>query len=145
MDNEQQPTPEITSPPPATIDQLLNAAYKLNDWLNFYWNFYVVFVGVVFGWIFSAKSPWQFTQQFVVATFFIGFAAVSIGALARTYCALNRTSTSLREKWGHDPFKDALLSKLSQRLWRVGIVIHLIADATVIYCIWTFKPAVTGP
>ena len=122
---------------------MLNAAYKLNDWINFYWNFYVVFVGVVFGWIFSAKYPWQFKQQFVVTIFFIGFAAVSIGALARTCSALNQTSMSLKEKWGHDSFKDAVLSKLSQRFWPVEIVMHLIADATVIYCIWTFKPVAT--
>jgi hypothetical protein len=140
MEN-QQPKPEVSGHEAGTIDQMLNAAYKLNDWLNFYWNFYVVFVGVVFGWIFSAKAPgWQFIQQFVVTAFFVGFAAVSIGALARTYRALNQTSMSLKEKWGHDPFKDAVLSKLSQRLWRVEIVMHLIADATVIYCIWTFKP-----
>jgi hypothetical protein len=125
---------------PASIDQMLNAAYKLNDWLNFYWNFYVVFVGVVFGWIFSAQHPWQFIQKLVISVFFIGFAAVSIVALFRTYDALDKTARSLGERWGHDPFKDAILAKVSQRRWRVEILMHLVADVTVVCCIWIFTP-----
>ncbi len=32
-------------------NDVLGAAYQLNGWLNFYWNFYVVFSGVVIGWV----------------------------------------------------------------------------------------------
>jgi hypothetical protein len=140
METPQQPEPQGSSHIAASIDQMLNAAYKLSEWLNFYWNFYVVFVGVVLGWIFSAKNPWQPNQKYVVSAFFIGFAAFSIVALARTYYALYKTTLSLRNRWGHDLFKDAILANFSPRLWPAEIAMHVIADATVIYCIWTFKP-----
>jgi len=78
MDNPQQPEPQRSSQETANIDQALTAAYKLNDWLNFYWNFYVVFVGVVFGWLFSSSNVLETLQKVVITLFFAGFAGVSL-------------------------------------------------------------------
>lgn len=145
MEEQHSSLTQGNSPQPVSIDQMLNAAYKLNDWLNFYWNFYVGFVGVVFGWIFSAKSPWQLEQQLIVTAFFIGFVAISISALVPTYFALNQTILALRGRWGGDAMKDALLSRLAKPFWCVAIVMHLVADGAVLYSIWTFRPVVTCP
>jgi hypothetical protein len=136
--------PQVPAHQAATIDQMLGAAYKLSDWLNFYWNFYVVFVGLVLGWIFSARNPWQTTQQIVVTAFYVGFTAVSLAALCRTYCALDKTALQLRAAWGEDSFKDALLAKFTQPVWPITLVMHVIADAAVIYCIWKFVPLKTA-
>jgi hypothetical protein len=38
------------------LNTVLSAACKLNDWLNFYWNFYVAFAGVVIGWVFNSTG-----------------------------------------------------------------------------------------
>src|SRR4029453_15934071 len=74
--------------PTLGLPEVLNAAYKLNDWLNFYWNFYVAFTGVVIGWVFSSKG-WPTAQKAIVTAFYLGFVGVSIHALWKTYESLN--------------------------------------------------------
>jgi hypothetical protein len=78
------------------LKDILEAAYKLNDWLNFYWNFYVAFTGVVIGWAFSSKG-WSSAQRVFVTLFYLGFVAVSLHALAGTYQALYAVTVRLRE------------------------------------------------
>lgn len=130
--------PSVYVPPSATVDHMLAAGYKLLDWLNFYWNFYVVFMGVIIGWLFNAKEGWISAQQVAVTVLIVGFAAVSLNALWRTYLALNATTSELRTRWGtDDSFKRAILARLSQKGWQLAIGLHTLLDATVIYFVWT--------
>ncbi len=124
-----------------TPDQILNAAYKLTDWLNFFWNFYVAFTAAILGWVFSAKNPWPRAQKIVVTILFTAFVAVSLGALCRTYLALGPTTEALRSTWGTcTEFQRAIVDRLSNRLWIPQIGAHLLADCLVVYCIWTKTP-----
>jgi hypothetical protein len=164
METEPQSKPQDNSHTSTSIDQLLNAAYKLNDWLNFYWHFYVIFVGVIFGWIFNSNSSWSPTQKNLVALLFVFFAGGNVVTLYRSYRAINETGRSLKDRWGvhsrslkerlglhsrslkkkqkldslkrgQDPFKEALLAKVSQPLWLVAIFMHLVTDAIVVWSI----------
>ena len=74
--------------PTLGLSDVLAAAYKLNDWLNFYWNFYVAFTGVVIGWVFGSKG-WQSSQRVIVTLFYLGFVGVSLDALWKTYRSLS--------------------------------------------------------
>ena len=53
--------PFLNSWPPVTL-----------AWLNFYWNFYVAFTGVVIGCVFSSKG-WPTSQRIVVSILYLGF------------------------------------------------------------------------
>ena len=121
-----------------TLDQVLSAGYKLLDWLNFYWNFYIVFVGVILGWLFNAKGPSDALQKAAVTFLFVGFVVVSLIALRKTYRALDATTSDLRIRWGTDePFKRAIIARLSQKRWKVAICFHALIDALLIYFVWT--------
>lgn len=124
-----------------TIDQILNEAYKLTDRLDFLWNFYVAFTAGILGWVFSAKKAWPRAQKVVVTILFTGFAVVSIGALSRTYLALGPTIEALRSVWGTDTeFQRVIADRLSNRLWIPQIVMHILGDCLVLYCIWMQAP-----
>jgi hypothetical protein len=54
--------------PSLSLSEVLNAAYKFQEWLNFYWNFYVAFTGAVIGWVFASKG-WSRSQRWAVTLF----------------------------------------------------------------------------
>ena len=122
---------------------ILGAAYRLNDWLNFYWNFYVAFTGVVIGWVFNSKG-WSTAQRVVVTLFYLGFVAVSLDALAGTYEALNAVAARLQEMLPQDDMlPKALMAKIGAKNKFLGLGLHLLGDGLVLVCIWRFtrKPA----
>jgi hypothetical protein len=120
------------------LPEVLNAAYKLNDWLNFYWNFYVVFTGVVIGWVFSSKG-WSAPQRWAVTLFYLGFVGVSLHALWGTYHSLNAAVMRLQQLVSTaDPLLPVLVAQLGHSDWPVGIGLHVLGDALVVLCIWRF-------
>jgi hypothetical protein len=135
--------------PTLGLPEVLNAAYKLNDWLNFYWNFYVAFTGVVIGWVFSSKG-WPTAQKAIVTAFYLGFVGVSIHALWKTYESLNAAVSRLQQLIApEDPLARALAAQLGHSDMLLGIGLHVVGDALVLFCAWRFttKPpaADVGP
>ena len=121
-----------------TLNDVLAVAYKLNDWLNFFWNFYVVFTGVVIGWVFNAKG-WSTAQRIVVSVFFLGFVGVSLDALWGTYQALGAATQRLKELVpAGDAFAATLASHLGKADHTIGIALHVAGDLLVLACIWRF-------
>ena len=120
------------------LPTVLNAAYKLNDWLNFYWTFYVVFTGVVIGWVFNSKG-WSSAQRAVVTLFYLGFVAVSLGALMKTYQTLNAAASRLEALLPNgDVLSTALVSQLANPDWKLQLALHIAGDVLVLACIWLF-------
>jgi hypothetical protein len=118
------------------LKQTLDAAYKLNDWLNFYWNFYVVFTGVVIGWIFNSKG-WLVPQRVVVSLFYLGFVAVSLGALYKTYQTLNAATAKLETLLAKSSsLNQALIAQLDNGNWPIQLALHIAGDLIVLWCIW---------
>ena len=123
---------------PLTTDDVLGAAYKLNDWLNFYWNFYVVFTGVVIGWVLNSKD-WSDLQRMIVSVCFLGFVGVSLDAIWGTYQALGAATRQLRELVpADDIFAATLASHLGRAHPTIGLALHVIGDLLVLLCIWMF-------
>lgn len=118
------------------LKQTLDTAYKLNDWLNFYWNFYIAFTGVVIGWVFSSKG-WTTAQRVVVSAFYAGFVVVSLGALYKTYQTLNAATARL-DKFLFKPnaLNEALVAQLDNGSWMLQLGLHVLGDAIVLWCIW---------
>jgi hypothetical protein len=117
---------------------VLNAAYKLRDWLNFYWNFYVAFSGIVIGWVFSSKG-WSNAQRVMVSLFYLAFVCVSIIALYNTYVSLESAAQTLEAKVNEsDAFAKILVGYFQNPLWKVQLGMHLAGDCLIVFCIWRF-------
>jgi len=120
------------------LKDVLGIAYKLNDWLNFYWNFYVVFSGVVIGWVFNSKG-WPTAQRVIVTIFYSGFVIVSLGALIKTYVSLQAAADKLNTLLGtNEDLTSALVRQFRNDQWQTQIALHLLGDALVLSCIWLF-------
>jgi hypothetical protein len=120
------------------LKEVLNALYKFNDWLNFYWNFYVAFSGVVIGWVFNSKG-WLTGQRVIVSIFYLGFVAVSLDALWGTYTSLNAVTVKLQQLAPKDDIlANALRSQLSNSDMPLGLALHVLGDILVVVCIWRF-------
>ena len=125
---------------PINTNQIINAAFKLNDWLNFYWNFYVVFVCVVLGWTFSSKFTLEAPQKLVVVIFLFSFMVFSFVALKNTYTALDEISkilsnSKINNGSKENKFIDAILLKISQKTWKIELLAHFLGDALLLLCI----------
>jgi hypothetical protein len=119
-----------------TLVDLLNATYKLNDWLNFYWNFYVVFSGVVVGWTFNSKG-WKTFQRVAVSICYLGFAAVNFKALYKSYYFLNMASARIETMLPkNDPLGKALVAQLGSSGCVVQLSFHAVTALFVLFCIW---------
>ena len=127
------------------LKQTLDAAYKLNDWLNFYWNFYIVFTGVVIGWVFNSKG-WPRSQRVVVSAFYVGFVIVSLGALYKTYQTLNAAVAKLAGTLSKsNVLNEALIAQLDNGNWAIQLELHLLGDVLVLWCIWNLTVKVVEP
>jgi hypothetical protein len=123
------------------VGDVLGAAYKLTDWLNFYWNFSVIFAAAILGWVFSAKNPWGTAQKVVITAMYGLFVIINIDIMIRTYIAIQSAVEWLESNWMiADGFKPALLNKLAHPYWGAHIAGHLLADILVFYCLWTKTP-----
>lgn len=121
------------------IDQLFNLAYKLKDWINFYWRFYVVFIAIALGWVLGSNTKWTFDEKMVVTIVFIGFASFSITALSKTYKASQDIIGLLSERISDEKFKKSVLYLLDSKHWKKEILIHIIGDLILIRSIWFFN------
>jgi len=127
--------------PDDNTGHVLNAAYKLTDWMNFYWNFTVIFAAAILGWVFSAKNPWGTAQKVVITIMYAVFVLINLDIMVRTYIAIESAVEWLKVNWEiTDGVKPALLHKLSHPFWKAHIAAHLLADALVFYCLWTKTP-----
>ena len=124
--------------PSLGLSEVLNAAYKFQEWLNFYWNFYVAFTGAVIGWVFASKG-WSRSQRWAVTLFYLGFVGISLQALWKTYHSLNAVVLRLQQLVPTaDPLGPVLVARLGHPEWFLGIGLHVLGDALVVLCIWRF-------
>lgn len=122
---------------PDDLDRILQAAYNLHDSANWYWNFYVVVVGIVLGWVFNKKEEWQLQQKMVVTFIFWIFAISSIQALSMTYSSLNDMAEALSSNWGIETkFKKALVDFFDNEILVFQMILHILVDFIVTYFIW---------
>ena len=123
----------------AEVDNLklmIDAGYKNVDWLNTYWNFYVVFSGAVVGWTFGARGSWSGLQKVLVIAGILIFATFSFDALVKTYRTLNVVVAGLRDQWpAPSAFQGAIISRLSHPLWRLGLCAHALVDVGLCACV----------
>lgn len=117
---------------------------KLLDSTGFYWNFYVVGVAAIIGWILTANRHPSWHVKALVSTGFVFFVLMNLSALFGRYSFLNLFATELKQLTDPCVFKttelceriDAISFKHSK--W-VALGIHLVVDSALITIIWSDK------
>jgi hypothetical protein len=115
---------------------VLNIVFKLTDYLNFLWNFYVVFNVAVIGWLFSSSStPWAWQKKLIVAIIYVFFVCGSITVIRRTYQLLFSALEELSSASTEIDFRSSKFGEYFQGVKpfnsKLSIAFHVIADCIV--------------
>ena len=114
---------------------------KIIDWINFVWQFYIAFSGIVVGWLFSGSRSLTLPQKYVVTLIFTLAYLMSLGVLIKTYMLLNRIlvefKTATTELESHTPkFKELFQKDPSWLYWGIGFLFHFVWYAICLFCVW---------
>lgn len=117
------------------VDLLLAARGRI----DFYWNFYVVVVIAVIGWLVSLRKTLTPAMKVLVSIAYLIAAAMNLFGLYSAYTLAEALRTDLLRMAAAAPLTDTRIllerhSYLSQRL--VAVFIHLVVGATVLTVVW---------
>ena len=122
-----------------TFKDVADLLVAARERIDFYWNFYVVVVIAVIGWLVSLKKTLTLSMKVLVSVAFLVAAAMNLLALYNSYTFAEALRTDLLRMAATTPLTDTRLlleqhSYLTQRL--VAFWIHLAVGATILLVVW---------
>lgn len=122
---------------------LVDTFLKLNDTINFYWNFYVVSVSGLVFWMLSTEDSFKTKTQTVVTIGFVVFALMNASGLYKHYLFFNEIRQALAERLEEIEFsRPKIIRDLRRKIYLphwVVLVIHAISDLIILIMIWRFS------
>lgn len=120
----------------------LSIAFKLNDQVITFWQFYVGWNAGIVGWVFSRDAAWSHQKSIAIGISVLIFNVFNISGLYRTTSSLSSVINSM--KASEYQISDGVsvevfwvtIERLSTGDWYLHIGPHLIADAIVAYLIF---------
>jgi hypothetical protein len=130
-----------------TFKDVADLLFAARERIDFYWNFYVVVVIAVIGWLLSLKKPLTLSMKVLVSVAFLVAAAMNLLALYSSYTFAEALRTDLLRMAATTPLTDTRLileqhSYLTQRL--VAFWIHLPVGATILLVVWFARFSESG-
>ncbi len=112
------------------------------DTTNFFWNFYVVGIVAIVGWLFSLSRSLDVQLKIVVSVGFLLFIGMNLQALTSTYLFLSAIVEEMQAVITKDTFRTDGLGMLIDQLSYDGRIwltwgIHAVMDTAILYCIWS--------
>lgn len=112
------------------------------DKTSFFWNFYVVGIIAIVGWLFSLSQRLDVRLKIVVSVGFLFFIGMNLLALTSTYQFLSAIAEEMKAAIGEAKLREdglkMLIKDLSfdSRVW-FAWGIHAVMDTAILYCIWS--------
>lgn len=120
----------------------LSIAFKLNDQVITFWQFYIAWIAGVVGWVFSREHGWRLAKRLAVGVGVTIFNIFNISGLLKTSTSLATVISTM----GADnyplpvtvtrPVFEAALCRLDTGPWYYHIGPHILADLLVMYFIF---------
>src|SRR5574341_1131172 len=122
-----------------TIKDVADLLFAVRERIDFYWNFYVVVVIAVIGWLVSRKKTLTLSMKVLVSVAYLIAAAINFLGLYSSYTFAEALRTDLLRMAATTPLTDTRLileqhSYLAQRL--TAFWIHLAVGATILLAVW---------
>ena len=126
------------------IKDIINIVMKLSDSVNFYWNFYVVGVIAIIGWLISLKEHIKWQIKLLVSIGFLFFIILNIHGLLGSYTLLEASINELQESVNPSTFKtDKIfhtIKNISFSYYPQAVLgIHVVIDSGIFIAIWSNK------
>ena len=119
--------------------QLMEIAFKINEVINYYWNFYIFVYAIIMGWLFTADIHWEFIKRAAVSVGFLLFAGINGTALHKNYALLTTTFQEINTKTelGTSLFMQSFIT--TKGIGTTGvIIIHTVMDVAMLALIWFY-------
>jgi hypothetical protein len=122
-----------------SIKDAIDLLFAARERIDFYWNFYVVVVIAVVGWIVTRKEPLTRSTKILVTVAYLIAAATNLVGLYGSYAFAEALRTDLLKMTAGSPLSDTRVlldqhSYVSQRLSAFGV--HLGVGAAILLVLW---------
>jgi hypothetical protein len=122
-----------------TIKEVADLLFAARERIDFYWNFYIVVVIAVIGWLVSIKKTLTRSMKVLVSVAYLIAAVMNFLGLYSAYTFAEALRTDLLRMTVSAPLTDTTLileqhSYLAQRL--TAFWIHLVVGATILLVVW---------
>jgi hypothetical protein len=122
-----------------TIKDVADLLFAARERIDFYWNFYVVVVIAVIGWLVSLKKTLTRPMKVLVSVVYVIATATNLLGLYSSYTFAEALRADLVRMAATTPLTDTHLyleqhSYLPQRLAAIGV--HLVVGATILLVVW---------
>jgi hypothetical protein len=122
-----------------SIKDVADLLFAARERIDFYWNFHVVVVIAVIGWLVSFKRTLTLSMKLLVSVAYVIAAVMNFVGLYGSYTFAEALRTDLLRMAATTPLSDTTLyleqhSYLSQRL--SALLIHLAVGATILGVVW---------
>ena len=122
-----------------TIKDVADLLFAARERIDFYWNFHVVVIIAVIGWLLSFKRTLTLSMKLLVSIAYVIAAVMNYLGLYSSYTFAEALRTDLLRMAATTPLSDTThflgqLSFLPQRL--TALLIHLVVGATILLVVW---------
>jgi hypothetical protein len=124
---------------PLTLRDVADLLFEARTRIDFYWNFYVVVVIAVIGWIVTVKKALTLPIKLLVTTAFLIAAATNLVGLYSAYSVAEALRVDLLRVGAASPLTDTrlLLEQHSYASHRaVAIGVHVVIGAAILLTVW---------
>jgi uncharacterized membrane protein len=122
-----------------SIKEAIDLLFAARERIDFYWNFYVVVVVAVVGWIVTRKEPLTLSTRILVTVAYLIAATTNIVGLYGSYTFAEALRGDLLRMTAGSPLTGTRLalsqhSYITQRSW--AFVVHIGVGATILLVVW---------
>ena len=121
------------------IKDAIDLLFAARERIDFYWNFYVVVVIAVVGWIVTRKEPLTRATRILVTVAYLIAAATNLVGLYGAYTFAEALRADLLRMTAGSPLAETRIalsdhSYATQRFW--AFIVHLGVAATILLVVW---------
>ena len=124
---------------PLTLKDVADLLFAARERIDFYWNFYVILVIAVIGWMVTVKKTLTVSIKLLVSVAFIIATATNLVGLYTSYTIAEALRTDLLRLGATSPLTDTRLvleqhSYVAHR--SVALVVQLAIGAAILFTVW---------
>lgn len=124
------------------VKDLVDVYLKLNDTINFYWNFYVVSVSGLVFWILNTNTPFDVETKSIISVGFTVFAFMNGLGIYKHYMFFQAIGVELTQRAKQmefdTKFLPEILDKVTLKHSKLRVGIHIMIDLILLTLIWTY-------
>lgn len=126
------------------VKELLDLLLKVGDHANFYWNFYIVGVVAITGWLLTRNNPLRLPVQIIITVAYLCLSVLNLFVLTDLFSfqndiALELKAQTIRESFATDPLYERICAMNFRRAIWITWIFHVVIDSSMLVMLWNRK------